>query len=509
MLLCLAAGAIGALPYYFEKLFIFTFVSYICLFIIVVKQKEKLNRAFAPFFAYYIGFFTPLYLFLSEIYPYSDFGFSKTQAIFVLICSCIAIPLLHAVVEASLMSLFMIFKTDFSYMLGTAALFVIGEWVLSLGTLALPWAATAVSMTGFLPYLQTASIFGKYFITFITVFGCMGLALTILRGRRIFAYIGAGALIFNLVFGYVIWLIPTEHGEEFTVAAIQGNVLSNEKWDKEANGSIFDRYITMAEEAANNGADMILLPESAIPQAFVPNGTMHKEFARIANDYGVTVVAGVHYYDLNENESYNAVIAVFPDGSGTLSEHYDKRHLVPFGEFMPFAETLSKWFPFIEAMNLSRTKLIEGDEPIVIETEYGGVGPLVCFDSIFPQFTREAVQNGADIIAVVTNDSWFNDSAGTYTHLRHSQIRAIENKRFILRAANTGVSAFIDERGRIITQTEPLVKDIAYSNAYTIEKTSFYCYIGDIFLYVSFLIMVCYSLLIIYYSFRSKKNGNN
>ncbi|MBO5914421.1 MAG: apolipoprotein N-acyltransferase, partial [Clostridia bacterium] len=215
-----------------------------------------------------------------------------------------------------------------------------------------------------------------------------------------------------------------------------------------------------------------------------------------------------HYYDLNENESYNAVIAVFPDGSGTLSEHYDKRHLVPFGEFMPFAETLSKWFPFIEAMNLSRTKLIEGDEPIVIETEYGGVGPLVCFDSIFPQFTREAVQNGADIIAVVTNDSWFNDSAGTYTHLRHSQIRAIENKRFILRAANTGVSAFIDERGRIITQTEPLVKDIAYSSAYTIEKTSFYCYVGDIFLYVSLIILAFYTLISIYYSFRSKKNGN-
>ncbi len=509
MLLCLAAGAMGALPYYFEKLFIFTFASLFCLFYIIIKQKEEQKRVFMPLLAYYIGFFAPIYLFLSEIYPYSDFGFDKTQAVFVLICSCVAIPLLHAVVVASVMSVCKFFESDIALLLGFSALYVVWEWVLSLGTLALPWAGVAVSMTGFLPYLQAVSLFGKYFIAFITAFGCCGLALAVCRRVKLFAFIGAGVILLNTIIGTIIWFIPTEKGEEFAVAAIQGNVLSNEKWDSANNGTILDRYIGMTRQAAQNGADMIVLPESAIPQTFVPNGVIHKELSAIATEYGVTVIAGVHYYDIETRESYNAVIAVLPDGSGTLSEHYDKRHLVPFGEFIPFADTLSKWFPFVEAMNLSRTKLIEGDKPIVIETEYGGVGPLVCFDSIFPQFTAEAVQNGADIIAVVTNDSWFNDSAGTYTHLRHSQLRAIENKRYIMRAANTGVSAFIDERGRVLTQTEPLVPDIAYGTAYTVESRTVYSFVGDIILYISFSIIVLTIAIEYFLKLRRVKNGNN
>lgn len=509
LLLCLAAGALGALPYYFEKLFIFTFISYFSIFCIILKQAKIRNSLFMPFFAYYIGFFTPIYLFLAEIYPYSDFGFEESQAVFVLICSCVVIPLLHATVEAGIMSVFSYFKSPASLLFGASALFVIGEWVLSLGTLAFPWTSTAVSLTEFLPYLQTASVFGKYFITFITVFGCMGLALAVDGKKRLFAIIGASVLLLNTVFGTVLWFMPTERGEEFTSAAIQGNILANEKWDTEANGSIFDRYIELTEEAASNGADMIILPETAIPQAFVPNGNMHREFARIANDYSVTIVAGVNYYDIETKGYYNAVIAVLPDGTGTLSEHYDKRHLVPFGEFLPFAEQLSKWIPFIEAMNQSRISLYEGSEPIIIDTEHGAIGPLVCFDSIFPQFSREAVQNGAEIIAVVTNDSWFNDSAGTYTHLRHSQIRAIENRRFILRAANTGVSAYIDEHGRIEAQTEPLVKDILYSSAYSIEERSVYSYIGDVFLYISFAILAVITAINTIITIRSRKNGNN
>ncbi|MBQ8896590.1 MAG: apolipoprotein N-acyltransferase [Clostridia bacterium] len=509
LLLCLLAGAMGALPYYIETLFIFTFISLFCQFLLLIKQKEVQKRVFKPMLCFYIGFFTPIYLFLSELYPYSNFGFSKVQAIFVLICSCIAIPLLHAFVVACVMGVCSYFKSNAALLFGLPALCVIWEWVLSIGTLALPWASVAVSMTGFLPYLQTASIFGKSFITFITAFGCCGFAISVCRRVKLHAILGASAILFNTVFGVLLWFIPIETNESFAVAAIQGNVLSNEKWDSENNGSIMERYIDMTAEAAKNGADMIILPESAIPQAFVPNGVIHRELTVIAEEYGCTIVAGVHFYDVETKESYNAVIAVLPDGSGTLSERYDKRHLVPFGEFMPFADTLSQILPFIESFNLSRTKLIEGDTPTVIETEYGGVGPLVCFDSIFPQFSSEAVNNGADIIAVVTNDSWFYDSAGTYTHLRHSQLRAIENRRFILRAANTGVTAFINERGEIITKTEPLVKDIAYGNAYTIEDKSVYCVIGDVFLYISFAIIVLI-IGIEYLKFvRRSKNGNN
>lgn len=505
LLLCLLAGALGALPYYIEELFLFTFISLFAIYYIAIRQRKERKRFFAPFFWYFMGFYSPLYAFLSEMYPYSRFGFSEDQAVFILICSCIAIPLLHALVSSCIM-LFARFLNNSDFIpLGYAALWVINEWVLSLGMLAFPWSGVAVSLTGFLPYLQTASLFGKYFITFITVFACCAFANSIDCKRRLFALIGASVIGFNLLVGTTLWFIPSEKKGPVEASALQGNVLSNEKWDSANKGSIFDIYLDLSEDAAKNGSKIIVLPETAIPSAFVPNGIIHKELARIAIEYDVTIISGVHYF--GDDNKYNAVIAVLPDG--TLSERYDKRHLVPFGEFIPFADFIGEMFPFVGEFNEGTSDLTEGSEPIVINTVYGNVAPLVCFDSIFPEFSREAVNNGAEFITIVTNDSWFNDSVGIYTHLRHAQLRAIESKRYILRAANTGVSAFIDEKGSIITQTDPLTKDTAVADLYAIEGKTLYAYIGDVFLYISFITVLISIVLFISNIVRSKSNGNN
>ncbi len=501
--LCFLAGVLGALPYYNEELFIFTFISLFVQFYIVIEQRKAFNRIFATFFWYFLGFYFPLYLFLSELYPYSRFGFDESQAVFILICSCIAIPLLHAVVEASIMLLTRFFSNNGWDIIAYASIWVIGEWVLSLGTLAFPWGGTAVSLTGFLPYIQTASLFGKYFVTFITTAGCYAFALGVVERRNIFALIGASVISINAILGTILWYIPTEKGNDVAVAAIQGNVLSNEKWESVNSNLIFDRYIGMTEDAAKSGAKLIILPESAIPQYFIPSGKIHDALSDITNKYDVTVVCGVHYYDKTSKANYNSVVAVYPDGS--LSEHYDKRHLVPFGEFIPFVDFISEFLPFVGEFNSSTSELSEGTEPVVIDTNHGTISPLVCFDSIFQQFARDGVNKGSEFIAVVTNDSWFNDSIGIYTHLRHAQLRAIENRRYVLRAANTGVSAFIDERGRVINKTEPLTIDTEIGNVYSIDKVTLYTEIGDIILYVSFFNIAIFVLNYI----RRLFNGKN
>ena len=503
LLLCFFSGFLGALPYFCEKLFILTFLSLFCQFYIAIKQKNECSRIFTPFFSYFIGFYVPLYIFLSELYPYERFGFSGIQAIFVLVCSCIAIPLLHATVESSLMLLTRLFKNDSWSILTYAAIWVIGEWILSLGMLAFPWGGTAVSLTGFLPYLQTASLFGKFFITFVTAAGCYALALAVYNKIKVVAYIGISVILFNIVFGTVLWYIPTDKKDPLSVSAVQGNILSNEKWQSGNSTLIFNRYVEMTKQAALNGADIVVLPESAIPQYFYPNGDIHEALADIARQYDVTVICGVHYYDKITKLKYNSVIAIYPDGS--LSKHYDKRHLVPFGEFIPFADDIGKLVPFVGDFNKSSSTLTEGTDPIVIDTQYGKVAPLVCFDSIFPQFAREGVSNDAELIAVVTNDSWFNDSAGIYTHLRHAQLRAIENRRYILRAANTGVSAFINERGQIINQSEPLRIETVTSEVSPITSVTLYTKTGDIVLYISFVLVLINILKYI----RSIKNGKN
>lgn len=496
------AGILGVIPYYCEALFIFTFVSVFLQLYIVFRQKAENGRTYLPFFCYFIGFYTPLYLFLSELYPYERFGFSETQAVFIVICSCILIPLIHSAVNALVFLISKTFPRKSISILGYAALWVVGEWVITLGTLAFPWANIAVSLTGFLPYLQTASLFGKAFITFITVAGCGAFAYSAFNKKRFIALCGAAVIGLNAIAGTIMWFIPTEATDTVKVAALQGNVLSNEKWADRHQSKIYDRYMSLLEEAAKNGAEVILLPESAIPISFSEGGRLHNDFAEIAKSYDVTIVAGI---TCRENRKlYNSVIAIYPDGS--LSERYDKRHLVPFGEFIPFADTIGSLFPFVADFNESSSDFAEGENAVVIDTEKGSITPLVCFDSIFSQFASDGVGNGADMIAVVTNDSWFNDSNGIYTHMRHAQLRAIENKRYVLRAANTGVSAFIDEHGNIVTATEPLTIDTVSSDVAVIQQTTLYTIIGDVFLYISFAIII---LFIIYYYIGRIKNGKD
>lgn len=400
-----------------------------------------------------------------------------------------------------------LFNDDLQELFGYSALWVLNEWLLTLGFMAFPWGGVAVSMTGCLPYLQTASLFGKYFITFITAFTCVAFAKALIEKKAKLSIIASLIIVANTIIGCVLWAIPVKESDSVDVALIQGNVLSNEKWDSENQGSIISRYTEMAEEAAKKGVDIVLLPESAIPNYFIKNGALHKVFAKIASGYNVTLIAGVQYYEPETKESFNAVVAVYPDGS--VSDHYDKRHLVPFGEFIPFADVIGRFLPFVAELNEGSNSFTEGTEALILDTEKANVAPLVCFDSIFTRYAREGVNGGADILAIVTNDSWFNDSVGVYTHLRHAQLRAIENRRFIIRAANTGVSAFIDSKGRIDFKTEPLVRDIAYEHAYTVEGRTLYSYIGDVVVAISSIIVLSFVIINTYKTVRSKKNGNH
>ena len=502
LLLCVVCGLFSAIPYFFEKLYIFTFVSLILQFYVAIQQKKIYNKCFLPFFAYFLGFYTPLYFFLSELYPYERFGFDKSEAFFIVICSCILIPLLHTAVESSILSLSKYFKTTTEHIIGFAALWCIGEWILTLGTLAFPWGNISVSLTGCLPYLQTASVFGKYFVTFVTVGGCSAIAFGFFDRKRFTALLGVLAILFNLIIGTFLWYTPSSTKESISAAAIQGNISSNEKWKKENSSDILERHLDMISEAASNGAKVVILAESAIPLTFRANGTVHKSIAELTQRYQITVITGAHYRD-KENNEYNSAIAILPDGS--LSSRYDKQHLVPFGEFIPFVDILGSFFPFLAAFNESSSIFVEGNESIVISADGNIYGPMVCFDSIFPQFASQSIANGAEMLTVVTNDSWFYDSIGIYTHLRHSQIRAIENNRYVLRAANTGISAFIDNKGKISDATEPLVFDILYSNVYAINEKSLYFYIGDFILYISFFIIA----IIYFKNKRRSKNGKD
>ncbi|MBO4276838.1 MAG: apolipoprotein N-acyltransferase [Clostridia bacterium] len=505
LVICFLSGAVGALPYYFEAAFPLTFISLIAFFCVLICRLRAKRKIFFPCFFYFLGFYIPVYFFLSELYPFARFGFSGSQAVFVLICACVLIPAYHALLRSLVLLLLKAIPKRLRTCLTFSFVFLLSELITTVGTLAFPWANVAVSLTGFLPYLQIASLFGVTFITLITAAVCFAAAKFFTGSENIKRYLLIALAVFtvNTAAGAVIYFIPVGAKETVSAALVQGNISSNDKWAAENREAIFEKYVSLASEAAKNDAKLIVLPESAIPMDFVPEGRLHKAFSKICKEYGAVIIAGV---TVSENKvSYNSVLAVLPDGS--VTERYDKRHPVPFGEFIPFADVIGKFFPFVKEFNESSSDYGAGDSFVNLDTGKGVYGPVVCFDSIFPQFTREAAKNGAQALVVVTNDSWFEDSAGIYTHLRHAQLRAIENRKPVLRAANTGISAFIKNNGTVRSRSEALTEEIVYGTVFTNDSVSLYSRIGDTGVFILYAAILL--LHIIFIIFKRYDHGKN
>ncbi|MBR0231389.1 MAG: apolipoprotein N-acyltransferase [Clostridia bacterium] len=505
LVICFFAGAAGSLPYFWEPAFIAAFVSYAAFFAMLICRLRAKRKIFLPCFLYFLGFYIPVYSFLSELYPFARFGFTPSQAVFVLICACFLIPVYHALLRSLVLLLLKAVPRGYRTCVTFSVVFLLSELITSVGTLAFPWANTAVALTGFLPYLQTASLLGITFITLITAAICY-CAAKLLVSRESAKKYAVGALavlaIDLLAAAFICPARQNDAAPDTKAALVQGNVSSNDKWVAENQTEIFEKYVSLTREAAENGAKLIILPECAVPVDFVPEGRLHRAISDVCREYGATVIMGVSVQ--GDKVTYNSVIGILSDGS--VTERYDKRHPVPFGEFIPFAGFIGKFFPFVEEFNETSSNYGAGETFVNLNTDRGIFGPVVCFDSIFPAYTRESAKNGAQALVVVTNDSWFEDSFGIRTHLRHAKLRAIENGKQVLRAANTGISAFISAGGSVTAKSGALTEEIVYGDVLRSDGATLYSRIGDA---GAFIIYGCVILTEIIIIFVRKRYGKN
>ena len=178
---------------------------------------------------------------------------------------------------------------------------------------------------------------------------------------------------------------------------------------------------------------------------------------------------------------------------------------MPFGESVPYESLLYTILPSLENLNLSDTVLTAGDDTGLISVSGFTFAPLVCFDSIFSECAREAVRDGADAIFVATNDSWYKDTRGVYEHRSFSVLRAVENGRYVVRAANTGISCITDTKGNVLCDTRAMERTILYGSVSSCESVTLYSLIGDIWLYVCFAVILCGASITVYKKIRSKR----
>ncbi|MBU6429765.1 MAG: apolipoprotein N-acyltransferase, partial [Cyanobacteria bacterium REEB65] len=284
-----------------------------------------------------------------------------------------------------------------------AAFWILLEWAQSQGELAYPWGVLAVSQTPYLPLLQILPIGGPYLVSFIVALGNASLAEAWRGERRPLA--AAAALAIGALFFGIATLQPTPSGT-LKVAAIQGNIGEGQKWSPQAVDGTVDRYLELSGQAPD--AQVVVWPESAIPILWNdPNNPATREAVkRIRAAFarpGRYLLTGAFFYrpklsKPGDVDLYNATTVV---GPGIATWHWEaKRHLVPFGEFMPFRGLLPD---ILAKLNVLTHDLSRGDGPHPFTLPGVVVGSGVCFDSIFPRTLADDTKAGATLLAVVTN----------------------------------------------------------------------------------------------------------
>ncbi len=379
-----------------------------------------------------------------------------------------------------------------------AGLWAVFEWTQTIGWWGVPWGRLPIGQSEYIWGIQNASWFGSYFVTFalVAVNAFAALALLSLdseRAVRLCASLAAGLVVFQYASGALIYFTtPIDEGTKIRVACIQGNISSSEKWDSSSANKTIQNYMGFSEQAAAEGAELIILPETAFPHDITDEEGFYSElFSNFTSKHGVYLLVGAYISD-EENNSYNSLVCFTPEGK-RVDTVYSKRHLVPFGEYVPMAALVETVIPPLAELVLSNNDITAGEGAQIIDIYKDGeisLGSLICFDSIYEGLMLESVREGAELICLSTNDSWFTDSAALYMHNAQAQLRAVENGRYIARAANTGISTVIDTRGEVKDSLPPLVGGIIVQDVYATPSRTLYSYIGNSFVYLSIGAMV-------------------
>jgi apolipoprotein N-acyltransferase len=345
-----------------------------------------------------------------------------------------------------------------------------------------PWSALGYSQYRFLSAIQIADFSSVYGVGFVIVL--FNTALTRLIQTAVSARkldrIGIGVVfsVFALTFGYGQFRLQQPMGgtSSLKVGVVQGNIPQDRKWDDDFKDETIHIYKRLSESTRPESPALLVWPESATPFFFQVDPHYQAELLDLTQAGRFTLLFGSPAFDPSDSARlYNSAYFLSPT-SGILAR-YDKMHLVPFGEYVPLSSLLF----FVDKITMGIGDFAPGNRTAVVEVAGEKIGTAICFEVIFPELVRKVVDQGATIMTTITNDAWFGRSPAASQHFSMVVFRAVENRVPFARAANTGISGFIDAHGRIVEQT-PLFVEAALTRALSpgIRK-SFYTTYGDLF----------------------------
>lgn len=371
--------------------------------------------------------------------------------------------------------------------------------------LALSWALLAHSQYRYPSIIQFASITGAYGVSFLVMLINTALAATILmflsRMERIknpafkppsiratISLSFAGALLIGLswYYGQMTLSIPI-YGKEVKVSIVQGNIEQTKKWDVKYARFIMQTYADLTQEASKNDPELIIWPETATPRSISTNPRLRAEVMRIAREAGTYLLLGSSEQQKFEIEGsrklgyFNSAFLISPERENSKYQRYDKIRLFPFGDYLPY-KGIFPWST-IGVPNISG--YMPGEKYTVLKLPNVKFGVTICWENIFSDLVRQFVRRGAQFIVNMTNEAWFGKTAAPYQFVSMSVFRAVENRVYVVRCANTGVSCIIDSYGRVVDRVKDkngkdiFVRGVLAGSIIPSENKTFYTKYGD------------------------------
>jgi len=492
--LLLGGALLTGLCVIFPQIGLFEWVALIpaaaAILAVTADTTVSYRRLYGMGLAFFQCYFMVNFHWFLYMYPMDFAGLGKAESLLVVCVAWMGLPAFQAVGAALVFPLmgvavrgkFLASRPILHPAVLTALWVSLEWWQANSGWSGVPWARLPLGQAELLPALQSASLFGSYFVTALIVAVNGYLAYILLHpDRRLLCGLLAGGLFGgNLLFGGLYMATLPEAEDTVRVAAIQGNLSSHDKWGPDAMSVTQSVYADFTREAVAEGAELVVWPETAIPATMWEGGSIRDYLCELAEECGVTILAGVFYPEEGTDRVYNSIVAVLPDGR-IHETVYHKRNPVPFGEFVPWRNLVMTLIPPLGEIGMLADDLLVGGVSVVFELDEGRVGSLICFDSIYERNALESVRGGAELLAVSTNDSWFKDSRGVWMHNAQSQLRAIETGRWVIRSANTGVSSAITPTGEVVDSLGALESGYVLSEVGLTERTTAYTVIGNAF----------------------------
>ncbi len=346
-----------------------------------------------------------------------------------------------------------------------------------------PWELLGYSQVGVIPIVQLASVTGVYGVSALVCLVSAGMAIAALdRGREGIAVAGAAALLVAII---AIWGAArvrdgglTRQGEPINVALVQGDIAQEQKWDASRAEGILETYLSMTRAAAQHGAGLVVWPESATPFLYEYEPAGQARITSLVRATGITLLLGSDQYEPGTPPRYyNAAFMLRPDG--TTAAVYRKIHLVPFGEFIPLKRLLFFIAPLVEGAS----DFSPGSDVTLLPVGRHRMSTAICYEIVYPPLAGEAARKGSQLLSTITNDAWYGTSSAPYQHFTQSAMRAVEQGRYLIRSANTGISGIIDPYGRVLVKSDLFVRTTIEGQARFLDGLTIYGRTGDVFAY--------------------------